>query len=493
MSFIINPYSLGGSQLFLIIGDSNADGRGATIPTVPGGTLYDWNGTSFDEITTQTVANDGAFGSAWQQFAVDYKANTGRSVAIVQHAIGGSEFYPNGDNSNWYTTGTLYTPAKDAALAAMTALGTSSIKVIICLGINDIRGAQTVANVQTAVLSLQSRLTTDLPGCEIYWILPGRDETVGYASDRHHYIRRILINVALDANNHLATQTLPYATWGLMQGDNLHFTQTGYDLMGKQVARYIASDATYNKHTRSIIAALRNDISTTKKDAINNFVTFFASGFTGTVDSFYCLVGDDYDNKLVDWGFITNPSVVGTLSDATSGITTPGNSSNYIRTNLYQGVDAFRTRTINTDYAEFVKTGTVTTPSGTAAFLFGKMNTRSSRTYQASDGLHVQACDGTDNVYVTETKYANNAIYAVARNGTNKMLKKDANNVVSVTQATTGTITDRDTFIGTINNAGTPHASAINAEYKAYGLLQVTEVTWGDFVTALNTLLTAME
>jgi lysophospholipase L1-like esterase len=483
-------------ELFLIIGDSNADGRGSSIPTVPRDTLYDWNGSSFDEITTQTVANDGAYGSAWQQLAIDYKANTGKAVAIVQHAIGGSEFFPNGDTTNWYTSGDLYTPAKDAALAAKSAIGASVVKVIICLGINDIRGAQVVANIETAILSLQSRLTTDIPGCEIYWILPGRDETIGYSSSsgKHQHIRRIIVNVALDANNHVATQTLPYATWGLMQGDNLHFTQTGYNLMGSQIARYMASSSSYNRHTRSIIGSLKNDISTAKKDAINTFVTFFGSGFTGTVDSFYCLVGSDYDNKLVDWGFISAPSITGTLTDATAGVTTPGNASNYIRTNIYQDTALNVTRTTNTDYAEFVKTGTVTTAAGTSAFLFGKTNaSRSSRTYQAADGLHVQSCDGTDNVYATETKFANNAVYSVARNGTSKILKKDSTDVVSVVQATTGTMSDRDSFIGTINNAGSAHASGINAQFKAYGLIQLSDVTWANFVTELNTLLTAME
>lgn len=473
-------------ELFLIIGDSNADGRGEYIPTVPVETLYLWNGSGIDEITTQTVANDGSFGSSWQQFAIDYKSAFGKRVVIVQHGVGGSEFLPNGDNNNWYTTGTLYTPAKDAALDAQTFLGVDHVNVIINLGINDIRGAQLTADILTAITSLRDRLNTDLSTPEIYYVLPGRTESI-INSDRMQQVKRLIVNVALDANAHIVSCMSPFFPWGLYAVDNLHLTQAGYDLIGAQIVRYMRASA-YARHSRTIISSMRYEVNETKKAAIDAFVGFF-SAFTGTVDSFHMYVADQKDNIYLDWGLMAvGDQGGGTVNFTANDCIETSGSGTYFRTYFLQT----SMRSTNTDFAEFVKTGTVTS-SGTA-FLFGKSDaSRSMRTYQASGTLHAQATDITDNTYAGESVFDSDAIYAVARNGTNKMLKKDAANVISVTQASTGALVSQDTFVGTSNQNGTASTSWMQAEYKCWGVLQLSDIVWGDFVTALNTLITAME
>lgn len=477
-------------DLFLIIGDSNGDGRGSTIPTIPSETLYNWNGSAFDEITTQTVANDGSYGSAWQQMAVNFRNSFGRPVYIVNKCSGGSEFYPNGDNNNWYTSGTLYSPAVTAANAAKTALAITRLSVIVCLGINDIRGAQTTGNIQTAMASLMTRLNSDFSTPEIYIIMPGRDDITGYNGSRHQVVRRLLMNHATDANIHIVAQMLPLANWSLYDVDNLHLTQTGYNLLGAQIARYFIHSS-YAKETRSILASFKNDVSAAVKSAINTFVTSFTS-FYATVDSFYILVGSDADNKKVDWGLLSAPQFI-SVTDATAGVTTAGTSSSYIRTNLFHDLQS-TTRSTVTDFAEFVKTGTVTTSGATSAFLFGKSQSGVSlRIYQGGSALNVQAYDAGGDSNGAETKFADNAVYAIARNGTNKMMKKDSSDVISVTVASTGNVNSRDSMIGTINASGTPSATAIQAQFKCYGILQLSDVTWSTFVTNLNTLLTTME
>jgi hypothetical protein len=478
-------------DLFFIIGDSNADGRGTSIPTIAGKTLYNWNGSSYDEITTQSVANDGSFGSAWQQFAVDYKASFGSPVYLVNSASGGSEFYPNGDNNNWYTSGTLYSAGVSDVLAAADAIRVplKKIKVIICLGINDIRDAVSIGNVLTGVTSLISRLNSDLNTPEIYVVQQGRWEST-ITSVRAQNIRRYLINIALDANVHLATCLLPYVKWGYYDADELHLTQTGYNLMGSQIVRYMNNSA-YSKHARSIIATFKNDVSDAKKAAINTFVNIFSSPtITGTVDGLFVFVGDN-DNRYVDWCLLTVPETVNTVTNATTGVTTNGTNS-YIKNNLLNDVSL---RSAYTDYCEFVKTGTVTTPGSTSAYLFGKSNSGSSsaRTYQGGSALNAQSYDVTGNTYVSETKYANNSIYGIARNGTNKMMKKDGSDIISVTVSPVADITTQMTYIGTNNSNGTPAAQYINCEYKAYGLVKLSNVTWSTFVSSLNTLLTAIE
>jgi lysophospholipase L1-like esterase len=491
MSFFPSLLTTVGKDLFWVIGDSNADGRGASIPTIAARTLYNWNGASYDEITTQTVANDGAYGSSWQQFAVEYKASFGKPVYLVNSALGGSEFYPNGDTNNWYTSGTLYSAGLADVLAAAAAskVPLKNIRVIICLGINDIRGAQSLTNVVAAMISLVTRINSDLNTPEIYLIQQGRTESV-VTNDRAQTVRRTLINLAQDANVHLVTCMLPQINWGYYQVDNLHLSQTGYDLIGTQINRYLVNRG-YSKHTRSIIASFKNDVSSVKKAAIEAFVNIFVSPtITGTVDGLFVFVGDN-DNRYVDWSLMTVAEPVNSITNASTGVTTNGTNS-YIKNNLLNSVQL---RSTFTDFCEFVKTGTVTTPGSTSAYLFGKSNSGSSnaRTYQGGSALNAQNYDATGNTYVSEIKYANNSIYGIARNGITKMLKKDGSDIISVSQTTVADITTQMTYIGTNNANGTPAAQYINCEYKCYGLLKLSNVTWSTFVGSLNTLLTAME
>lgn len=483
-----NPF-----ELFLIIGDSNADGRGETVPTVPANTLYVWNGSGIDEITTQSVANDGSYGSAWQEFAIRYKARFNRKVVLVQHGSGGSEFYPNGDDNNWSTSGDLYTPAVSEALAAKAFLGVNRVNVIVCLGINDIRGGQTAVNILAAMVSLRDRLNTDLSNPystpNIYYVLPGRDET-NFNSQKGNLIRRLIVNLGVDSNAHVAAQTFPYANWGLMNADDIHFTQAGYDLLGEQIFRYMASRSAFHKHARSIIASFKDEPTEAQKTAINTFVNTFAA-FSGTVDGFQVYVGASRENIMFDWGLVCCPVDLGDGTFIANDCISMNGTDEYLDTGALQNGD---TRSTLTDFIEFVKTGTVGEASGTSAFLFGKSISSSMRVYQATSALHVQAYDATDNSDAAEAKFADDSIYAAARNGTTKMLKKNATNVISTSQASTVGITTQPTYIGTTNGNGTPNAACIQAEFKCWGLFQLSDITWDStFVSALNALITAME
>lgn len=482
-----------GYDVFLVIGDSIADGRGATIPTIPGDTLFLWNGSGITEITTQSVSNDdNTKGSIWQNFAVEYKRTFGRKVVIVQKGSGGSEFYPNGDNNNWYTSGTLYATAESDVAACLSFLNIGKLAgVIICCGVNDIRGAQTTNNIGTAIDSLKTRLNSSFSTPQQYWILPGRTDSV-FNNDRCQITRRFIVNVCLDSNCHLVTQLLPFAAWGMYLGDLLHINQTANDKVGEQIVRYIKFSG-YGKHARSIFSSFKDDVNSTQKAAIDTFINFFAA-YTGTVDALYIFAGISRENLMVDWGFITGANDQGSTASGTfvaNDCLSMDGGSQYLDTTFLQ---ISTSRSTNTDYVEFAKTGTVGEASGTSAFLFGRSNSlRSARIYQGSSTLHIQSYDSTDNSDATETKFADDAIYAHARNGTTKMMKKNGSNVISTIQATTGTINTQPAYVGTSNTDGTPAAQCIQAEFKAFGVLQLSDIVWGDFVTALNTLITAME
>jgi hypothetical protein len=482
-------------EIFLIIGDSIADGRGATVPVVPASTLYIWNGSSIDEVTTQSVSNDATSGSIWQNFAIEYKKAFRRRVVIVQHGFGGSEFYPNGDTNNWYTSGTLYSPAISAANACKSFIqskqGTVRVNVIVCCGVNDIRGAQTTNNIGTAIDSLKTRLNSDLSTPQQYWIIPGRTDTV-FNNDKCQIVRRYIVNVCLDANCHAVSMLQPFENWGMYQVDDLHITQTGNDLVGTQIVRYL-NNSNYHKDARTIFSSFKDDVSVEKKIAIHNFISFF-SAFTGTMDAFCLFVGSSRENIMIDWGMVSAPRDLGSTLSGTfiaNDCLSMDGASQYLDTSCLQ---ISTSRTTNTDYIEFVKTGTVGEASGTSAFLFGRSNSlRSARIYQGTSALHIQSFDATDNSNATEAKFADDAIYAHGRNGTTKIMKKNSTDVISVVQATTGTITTQAAYVGTSNTDGTPAAQCIQSEFKCYGMLQLSEVVWSDFVTALNTLITAME
>lgn len=482
-----------GQQVWGILGDSLAIGTSsAPGPTPTAGTVYEYDGSSIIEVGATDLSNANT-GSPWPRFGIDYNAAHGLKPVFVNCANGGAEFYPNGDNNNWYTSGTLYAAAKtkiDNALLAAEVLSPRGILVI--LGINDVRGAQALADVSTGVTSLITRLNTDYGHPNIYFALPGRSETAGvagYNSNRHQYVRRLLLNaIGTYTNVHVVCSVLPFANWGLYGADLLHLTQTGNNVLGGLFARY-ANDSDSDRIYKTIISGLRDEVNSTKKAAIKTFVNTFSDYFQ-TVDALHIYVADTHDNALVDWGMIAAPFEVGSPTfHANSDIETDGSSS-YIRPLILQDNTA---RSGATDFVEFATTKTVTTGSGTSAFLFGKqISSVLSRIYQGGSVLTCQVLDGTGHTSAVDAKFADNTLYAIQRISTTKKMKKDATDLVSVTFAGTGTLATIDTWIGCSNNNGTLSAP-IQAQYKAYGMMKASNISsWSTFVSALNTLLTAL-
>lgn len=447
-----------GHQVFGIIGDSNADGRGATIPTVSSGIFYDWNGSSYDEITTQSVSNDdNTKGSIWQQFATDYNTATSYKVNILNGASGGAKFYPDGiDNNNWYTSGTLYSAFTTEMAQALAARGLTKPKAIfINLGINDVRVGTSQANIETGVTSLMSRLTTDFPGVPIIMLQIGRTE-----SDAHtvalYDVRAYLVTTSRNNTDVylLDGPTAAIAISGGYNGDNLHYSQTTNNAIGSCINRWF-QNSSYAKWPRSIIASMFDDLSTTRKDLISAFVSAqITSGNFWLLEHLSVYKTTTQNNIHVDWSFLGYMFNNTTISfTANSHIASNGTSNHYAVTFNAAVNDS---RASQDDFVHAVKVKTNNTAQGTLCCALGAsdgsdiiavlQNTTPALTYRANDA--------TINTTTAELKFGNDALYGLARNGTTKYLIKDAGTLASTTQASTGTMNQLPTFGTLITTVG---------------------------------------
>jgi hypothetical protein len=453
-----DEFTNAGHQIFGIVGDSNADGRGVTIPTVSAGVLYLFNGTSFDEITTQTVANAGDYGSIWQQFATDYNSDTGYKVNIVNGASGGAEFYPNGDNNNWYTSGDLYSAFTTKLDAALTARSIQKPRAIfINCGINDVRGSISTSNIRTGVSSLVSRLKSDYPGTPILFIQIGRSETSAITENLIEARKVIVDQCESDADCYIAGSALGIIGAGQYNVDNLHYSTTGCNSIGSQVARWFKNSAYTNKWVRAIISCHFDELSTTRKNLINSKIGgIYTRGDYFKIAQYLNFVTTEENNCWVDFAFLgfgfTGFNEPPASFTANTYITTDGSSSfltpSYINA-FYNSV------TGQDDFMMGIDIETFSTAGGVLSIAFGGTDGTSICYVRqtASNTVQFVANDGTPSTG-SGTAIADNAFVALARNGGTQYQLTETTEVASAAVASNGQcgVLSR---IGNFNNNGT--------------------------------------
>lgn len=430
MSWFHAMLSMGlGHSVFGNIGDSNADGRGLTTTTVPAKTLYKFNGSTFDEITTQGIGNDVTNrGSYFEQFAIDYKASTGKAVRVVSGASGGSEFYPTTDNNNWYTSGTLYAAWKSDMDAALTASNLSTVSAIfVNLGVNDIRAATSLANITTGVNSLISRLTTDYPGTPILFILVGRSEVTGSNSAAFFDVKKLIIEAcqAEDDAHVIASAGTFESIAGMFQADLLHYEQVMNDLLGKMFARWFANSA-YTKWARSIIGTHFDELTTSRKNAIQTWVTAMGADYHN-LNAFANFKTSDVNNFYLDWTFLGYNFPQSVNYNANDNMGTNGNGSSSFSCGY---VNSFYTKggAGQNNFRVGTKIKTRTTAATTAAVMCGRVDASANgmRVAQASGAgtTNFQALGaGVQNG--TEPEIQNATLYTVSRNGDDEYLHRN--------------------------------------------------------------------
>lgn len=242
--------------LFMVLGDSISAGRGESVGTaVSSGVLEEYNGSSFVSLTTAEVST-ALTGSPWKKFALDLNATTGRKIVLSCNGSGGAEWYPNGDNNNWYSSGSLRAAAKTKTDAMIAAKGRTSLDgIILILGINDARGAVTIGNILIGMDSLITWLNTNYPSVPLFIAQIGREESGD--TTRVLDVRSLIYNssatlVYNDGIQHglglcqrystvkMAFDEMPnFTSMGYIRTDNLHPNQAGNNYMGAGFATYI--------------------------------------------------------------------------------------------------------------------------------------------------------------------------------------------------------------------------------------------------------------
>lgn len=482
-----------GEQVFGIVGDSNADGRGDTIPVVGADTLYLWDGAAFDEITTQSVANEGGgiYGSIWQQFATDYKASSSRITLLVNGALGGAEFYPNGDNNNWYTSGDLYVPWRDDMRAALAAKALGKPKAIfVNLGINDVRGSTTLANITTGVNSLVARIKADFPNTDIVFIQVGRTETSAN-NEALFDIRRLIVETCEnDPRCHMCGSGATFVgVTGGYNGDNLHYSQAANDHIGAMLGRWMINGSR-SKWARSVISSHFDELSSTRKGLIETFISTLGADFH-ILNGFLNFKTTDQNNTFFDWTFLglglnTNGTFVANSHIATSGAANQTFSFGYLNAFFDKGGAG------QNDFRLGVKLKTRSTAAGTAAVFFG-------RTDASGNVIRVgqAAAAGTTNFHAnvlaagqvngTEADLVSGTLYTVSRDGLNQYLHRNKVQDATASAASSGAC-DGAITIGYNNNNGTL-SFPFNGQYEYCFAAPYTSFDYDAFYDAVEVLI----
>jgi hypothetical protein len=247
-------------DVFLIAGQSNARGKGdpADAPAVPAGAAHQWDGAELTHLE-DPVGDDhepgNPVGSAWPAFAATYHDLTGRESVYVPAAVGGSALVsiPDAGEEHWdvEADGPLFRRAVQRTWDCLTHLrsgGTDATLrgVLWCQGESD---AQSIDDGDVSLPEFRSRLRalvgafrreSDRADLPVFLFQTGRPEsgdTPGFEA-----VRGAQADLA-DADDavYLAFDgAVGFPERGLHR-DDLHYTQAGYNEMGRVGAESVAA------------------------------------------------------------------------------------------------------------------------------------------------------------------------------------------------------------------------------------------------------------
>lgn len=258
------------TEVFLVAGQSNARGTGvaAESPTPPDSAGYEWDNTEFHELDDPVgpggTVYEAKTGSAWPAFVTEYYEQTSRPVVIISRAVGGTACQSEAADSSgnyWEPDGDsdLYPPAVTWTNNALTELPEASF-----CGVLWSQGEEDAYDMQSNVSGVsasgyESALRATIDGFQeditetddwTFWIFQTGHEAETYGGDSPEFqtIRDVQSRVASDRDDTAMAWTgakdLPER--GLML-DRSHYTQEGYNEMGRRGAQTIA--ATIDRQT----------------------------------------------------------------------------------------------------------------------------------------------------------------------------------------------------------------------------------------------------
>lgn len=231
-------------DVFLIAGQSNAQGRGSSAesPITKEGTVYQF----YNE--TISAGNDpvgnASTGSSWPAFGIQYYALTNRKICFVPSAFGGSAQTVAATTSfgNWDTTGTHFDTSVARLNRSLVALRNAGYNpqfrgILWCQGENDANAINTATITQAVYLAafqkMIGRYRTTFGKQTPFYIF--RTGTINGGSDvGYDSVRQAQLTVT---NGDSLTSIVFYnARYFLARGlmpDTYHYTQPAYNEMGR--------------------------------------------------------------------------------------------------------------------------------------------------------------------------------------------------------------------------------------------------------------------
>ena len=235
-------------DVFLVAGQSNASGIPGSAegsPKVPHGeVLQYYKGRISDG---NDPVGDARPGSAWPAFGVAYHAQTGRRVLIVPAAAPATSLRPESDFyklGHWDRSGKLFDAAVRQADAALAAAGPNArfAGVLWDQGEADAqgigRGFETTAQYENELRTLIARFRAHFGAHTPFYIFQTGEGTParGFAEVRAAQVR---VSHTTPAAPVVFTEAASYFRRGLMAKDGIHYSQAGYNLMGRTGAQAI--------------------------------------------------------------------------------------------------------------------------------------------------------------------------------------------------------------------------------------------------------------
>lgn len=245
------------ASVFLVAGQSNAVGTGdpADAPAIPEDAAYEFRAADDELVPLNEPVGPDDGGSAWAAFAREYNELTGSPVVIVAKPVGGAAQHPDADRfrgvGHWRGGSTYCSAAIEAIDQCRTYLRNRGISynfegVLWHQGESDAiaidQGYHSLPNYRSAFREMVTyfRDEVDQSVLAFYIFKIGRQrsgDTDGWRAVRNaqdEFAEQIEdVHVVFDG-------AVTFAEDGRMQ-DELHYTQAGYNEMGRSGARSIAT------------------------------------------------------------------------------------------------------------------------------------------------------------------------------------------------------------------------------------------------------------
>jgi hypothetical protein len=240
-------------DLFVIVGQSNAEGRGLTASSPPSPFGVYITGSTITAPLADPVGGADT-GSMWPAFSNEWKNQTGRYSAFVESATGGTPLLPDAAGSNWSPSGSLRAAAVTAANNAIAAIRASSryrlgnVYFVWSQGEQDavtINGTTITGPLYEAALeTLAAYFKTNVPEMVTMAVVQTGGEFDQSDEANYAAIRLAQENACTDSANLVMAYRGAFSfTARAMMGDNVHYSQAGLNITGACAARGLANGA----------------------------------------------------------------------------------------------------------------------------------------------------------------------------------------------------------------------------------------------------------